>query len=366
MNSSRWDLSKTETKLAELERVFQGAGKRRVLILCHNNPDPDTIASAYGFSFLLSKKFGIRSILGYGGVVSRAENKAMIQRLRIKMTKLPRVVPARYFGIAVVDAQPGTGNNLLEQRGAQPLVVIDHHPLRKLSRRSEFHDVRPSYGATSTIITEYLVAAELTPTRRVANALLYGLKADTHSLVRSVSPNDFNAFNYLSPLTNPRVLGCIEKPPLDIEYFDDYHRGLSHAILYRDVAVSWLGKIHTESIIPELADLLLRIDGVSWSLCMGELKDWMILSMRSTSRKYRAGQVIRRLVGKSGFAGGHKEMAGGQVPLSGMNGNDKEELRKRLVDRFLKLIDRSNCVPKCLVDVDTLDRDECKGPMLTE
>ena len=182
MNSSRWDMSKTESKLLQLEAVLKGAGNQPVLILCHNNPDPDTIASGYGLSFLLNKKFGIRSVLGYGGVVTRAENKAMIQRLRIKMTQLPRIVLSNYFGIAAVDSQPGTGNNLLESRGALPLIVIDHHPLRKLSRKAQFYDVRPAYGATSTIITEYLAASGITPTRRVANALLYGLKTDTHSL----------------------------------------------------------------------------------------------------------------------------------------------------------------------------------------
>ncbi|MFH1115959.1 MAG: bifunctional oligoribonuclease/PAP phosphatase NrnA [Pseudomonadota bacterium] len=353
MNSSRWDMGRTESKLLGLEAVLKGAGNQPVLILCHNNPDPDTIASAYGLSFLLSKKLGIRSVLGYGGVVTRAENKAMIHRLRIKMTQLPRIVLSNYFGVAVVDSQPGTGNNLLESRGAMPLIVIDHHPLRKLSRKAEFYDVRPSYGATSTIITEYLAAADITPTRRIANALLYGLKTDTHSLVRATSQNDMNAFNFLSPLTNPRVMGSIETPPLDVEYFDDYHRGLAHAVLYRDVAVSCLGSIHSESIIPELADLLLRIEGVSWSLCMGELDNLMILSLRSTSRKYRAGAVIRRLVGKSGFAGGHKEMAGGQVPLPGISVADKEKLRKKLVARFLKLIDHGNCVPKRLVNSDT-------------
>ncbi|MDQ7782746.1 MAG: DHH family phosphoesterase [Desulfomonilaceae bacterium] len=363
MNSSRWDTGKTEAKLVELEAVLRGIGNQRLLILCHNNPDPDTIASAYGFSFLLSKRFGIRSVLGHGGVVTRAENKAMIQRLRINITKMSRLVPSRYFGIAAVDSQPGTGNNLLASRGVLPLIVIDHHPLRKLSRKVEFYDIRPTYGATSTIVTEYLVAADITPTRRVANALLYGLKTDTHSLVRTSSPNDFKAFNFLSPLTNPRVLGYIEKPSLDLEYFDDHHRGLAHAVLYRDVAVSCLGKIHTESIIPELADLLLRIDGVSWSLCMGELNDLMIISLRSTSRKYRAGTVIRRLIGKSGFAGGHKEMAGGQVPLSGMNSGEKEELRKRLVERFLRLIDRRNCVPKRLVNSAEPAGEECDAEL---
>ena len=352
MPATRWDLSKSESKLLQLAEVLRGVGNKAVLILAHNNPDPDSIASAHGLAFLLAKKFGVRSVLGYGGVVTRAENKAMIQRLRIKMNRLARIQPAKYFGIALVDAQPGTGNNLLASRDTAPLVVIDHHPLRKLSIKADFHDIRPSYGATSTIITEYILAAGLTPTRVVANGLLYGLKTDTHSLVRAASSFDFKAFNYLSPLTNPRVLGWIEKPPLSHEYFEDYSRGLTRAVIYRDVAVSCLGEIRTESIIPELADFLLRLEGVSWSLCMGEIDDLMILSLRSTSRTFMAGSVIRKLVGNAGSAGGHREMAGGQVPMEGMNSQDKEMFRKKLVDKFLKLINRPNTNRKCLVNPD--------------
>ncbi len=99
--------------------------------------------------------------------------------------------------------------------------------------------------------------------------------------------------------------------------FCRFLRGLSRTTLYRDVAVCELGKVHSEAIIPELADLLLRMDGICWSFCMGQMKDLLILSMRSTSRTHRAGDVIRRLVGKNGSSGGHKEMAGGQIPLCG-------------------------------------------------
>ncbi|MBM3301030.1 MAG: DHH family phosphoesterase [Deltaproteobacteria bacterium] len=350
MSSHRWDLSKSEAKLQELEAVLKGAGKRKVLILCHNNPDPDTIAGAYAFSFLLNKKFGVRSILGYGGVVTRAENKAMIQRLRIRMHRLSKLVPARYYGMAVVDAQPGTGNNLFHAKEAQPFIVIDHHPLRKMSLKAEFHDIRPNYGSTSTIVTEYLLAAGLTPTRSVANALLYGLKTDTWSLVRASSREDFEAFNYLSPLTNPRVLGWIERPPLSEDYFRDYHQGLSNALIYRDVAVSFLGKIRSEDIIPALADLLLRTEGVRISLCMGELANMIILSLRSRSRTHVARTLIRSLVGNSGQAGGHKEMAGGQVPLSGLTREEKKGMPAKLIARFLKLVNRPSISPRRLVD----------------
>ncbi len=349
-NFVKWDVSRSTCRLDDLAAVLEGAGRRRVLILCHNNPDPDTIASAYGFQFLLSKKFGIRSVIGYGGVVTRAENTAMIHRLRIKMTKLSRIDRSRYYGIALMDGQPGTGNNLIDSRATPPMIVIDHHPLRKPSLKAAFHDIRPKYGATSTIIAEYLVAADLTPTRSLANALIYGIKADTNSLVRGASRVDFNAFNYLSPLTNPRVVGGIERPALSPEYLKDYERGLARANVYRDIAISYLGKIHSEAIIPELADLLVRLEGVCWSLCMGERNDLFLLSMRSTSRTHRAGAVIRRLVGKAGSAGGHKEMAGGQVPVAGMTEEEKEDLSRKLINRFLKLLDREGCHRRLLAE----------------
>jgi len=350
MNTSRWDLCRSTAKIDELAGLLSGAGKRKVLLLCHNNPDPDTIASAYGFSFLLSKKFGVRSVLGYGGVVTRAENKAMIHRLHIKARQLARIDPSKYYGIALIDGQPGTGNNLFGARDEAPLIVIDHHPLRKLTLKAKFYDVRPRYGATSTIVTEYLVAAGVTPSRSVANALLYGIKADTNTLVRGACKIDFNAFNYLSPLTNPRVLGWIENPSLSVEHLVDHYRGLSQTILYRDVAVSYLGKIGSGAIIPELADLLLRIENVCWSLCMGETNDLLILSLRSTTRKYRAGNVLRRIIGKSGSAGGHKDMAGGQIPLSPLTESERQDLPRRLINRFLKIINRPNATPRMLVE----------------
>jgi nanoRNase/pAp phosphatase (c-di-AMP/oligoRNAs hydrolase) len=349
-NPLKWDVGRSACRLDELAAVLEGAGRRRMLVLCHNNPDPDTIASAYGFQFLLSKKLGIRSIIGYGGVVTRAENRAMIQRLRIKMTQLSRIDHSRYWGIALIDAQPGTGNNLFDSRANPPLIVIDHHPLRKPSLKAQFHDIRPKYGATSTIITEYLSAAGLVPTRSLANALIYGIKADTNSLVRGASKIDFNAFNYLSPLTNPRVVAQIERPPLSSEYFEDYERGLARTTVHRDIAISCLGKIHSEAIIPELADVLLRLEGVSWSLCVGERNDLLILSMRSTSRLHKAGTVIRRLVGKAGSAGGHREMAGGQIPVAGMTEEEKGDLSRKLIRRFLKLLDRERVHPRALAE----------------
>lgn len=349
MPSPKWDLSFSQVKVEELFALLGVRPHIRPLILCHNNPDPDTIASAYALSYLLSKKLGIRSMIGYGGVVTRAENKAMIQRLKIKMMAFKKISPAKYDSIILIDAQPATGNNLMSTKDALPLAIIDHHPFRKLSQKAPFHDVRPSYGATSTIITEYILAADLKITQSVANALLYGLKTDTNSLIRGASKADYHAFNHLTPLTNPRVIGCIEKPELPVTYFNDYHRGLANILIYKDAAVSRLGKIRTESIVPELSDVMLRIEGVSWSLCIGEIDDQFVLSLRSKSRKLKAGIILVRLLGKRGSAGGHREMAGGVAPVNGLDESQKKILCDKLVNDFLKMIKRPCSSPRKLV-----------------
>jgi hypothetical protein len=155
---------------------------------------------------------------------------------------------------------------------------------------------------------------------------------------------DFNAFNYLSPLTNPRVVAQIERPSLSSEYFEDYERGLARTTVHRDIAISSLGKIHSEAIIPELADVLLRLEGVSWSLCIGERKDLLILSMRSTSRLHKAGVVIRRLVGKAGSAGG-QEMAGSRFRWQNDRGRKS---RPEAAKQFLKPL--IECVHPCVVE----------------
>ena len=304
MNMLQSDLCRSTEKLAEIGRVVKDAGPRRVLLLCHNNPDPDTIASAYGFSFLLNKKFNVRSVIGYGGVVTRAENKAMINRLRIKTSQLTRLDPSKYFGIAMIDAQPGTGNNLMHGKVERPLIVIDHHPLRKLTMKAYVHDIRPNYGATSTIVTEYIVAAGLIPSRSVANALLYGIKTDTNALGRGASKQDFNAFNFLSPLDQSPC--C--RLDRETRAFGGLFRGLPARDRRRErsFTVTWRCRISERYVQRPLFR--------NWRICCLESRGsagrcvWvrkenqMFMSVRSTSRNQaRAGSVLRRFSWNRGF-----------------------------------------------------------------
>ncbi len=340
MRARKWDVGKSERRLKALEEVLKNPGDGSMLILCHNNPDPDTIASAWGLQFIVRKLFQIKAVIGYGGAITRAENQAMVSRLRIKMDRLTSVDRLKYSAIAAVDHQHSAGQGLLDPRGEPPTIVIDHHPMLKLSRTAAFRDIRPSYGSTSTIITEYLVAAGLVPSRPIANALLYGIKTDTNSLLRRWSPQDLNAFTHLSPLTNPRVLARIEQPPIPKRHFEYFTHGFSVARRYGDAVISYLGPVDADAIVPELADHLLRVDGVHWSLCLASIDEKMILSLRSSSKKRRAGTVAARILAGQGYAGGHKEMGAGQIGVEALTDDEKDAFALELIRRFLKIIGR--------------------------
>ena len=75
----------------------------------------------------------------------------------------------------------------------------------------------------------------------------------------------------------------------------------------------------------------------------------LVISLRSKSRTQRAGLILKRLVGKKGSAGGHREMAGGQIPMQIMNDEEKTALPSKLIARFLKLLKRENSTSKPLV-----------------
>jgi len=163
-------------RLARLTRAFGDA--KRILIITHDNPDPDALSSAWGLRALL--KSGTRRAVdvAYGGIIGRPENRAMTKQVGYPIVPLDAIAFDRYERLALVDSQPETGNNSIPADRV-PDVVIDHHPLREETRAAAYFDVRPKSGATATIIGEYLDAAKVRIDRRLATALFFGIKSET-------------------------------------------------------------------------------------------------------------------------------------------------------------------------------------------
>jgi nanoRNase/pAp phosphatase (c-di-AMP/oligoRNAs hydrolase) len=183
----------------QLDLLFEAmGGADRVLILPHNDPDPDAIASAVALRHLLAEKLGVEGYIVYRGIIGRAENKALVRYLDHPLHRLANSDLRQSVPIALVDTQPGAGNNALPH-GSEAAIVLDHHTWREATAKARFADVRPELGATSTILMQYLENAGIEPSPQLATALFYGIKTDTMGLGRGAGPDDVAAYFHLQP-----------------------------------------------------------------------------------------------------------------------------------------------------------------------
>jgi nanoRNase/pAp phosphatase (c-di-AMP/oligoRNAs hydrolase) len=325
-------------KVAALLEVARG--RKQALLITHDNPDPDAIASAWALAQLLEERSGVVSTLAYGGLIGRAENRAMVRQLKIPVQPIHRLKPQDYDLMGLVDTQPDIGNHSLPPGNLQPIVCVDHHPLRPETALAAFHDVGGEYGATSTKITGYLRAAGVTPRPAVATALFYGIKSDTRDLGRLVGPMDVDTYAYLIPMTDMPLVSAIEHPQVPVEYFQVLVKALRNARLHGQVATVDLGAVYIPDIVAEMADRLMSIEGVKWGLATGEHEGELYLSVRVNDKRMRCGTLLRTHVEplKAGSAGGHGAMAGARIDLERL-GKDRAarvRKRKRLLDKLIK------------------------------
>lgn len=313
--------------------------KRKILIVVHDNPDPDGLASAIGFKYLLQSVWKISSVISYGGIIGRAENRAMIKLLNIDIVPFQKIHLKDFSIIALIDTQPGSGNNSLPS-GHVPDIIIDHHvPVYEQSKQASFTDIRTEYGSTSTIITEYLSSAGiLGNNKKVATALLYGIKSDTRDLGRETGGKDMAAYLQLYPLVLFKILSRIEHPKLSKSYFSIVSRAISRSIIYKDALITDLGKIESADNLAEMADFLIRVDDVRWVLCMGEYNRTLYFSLRTTVHKANIGFLARKMTRGRGSGGGHSMVAGGRI----CDPENYQEQADFIKSRFLKEIRRQD------------------------
>jgi nanoRNase/pAp phosphatase (c-di-AMP/oligoRNAs hydrolase) len=309
-------------------------GYSEALIVLHDDPDPDAVASAEAMRFLLEERVHLSGRIAYRGVIGRAENRALVDFLTPEMETLDDdEVPQRCAqeAVLVIDTQPGAGNSPLPE-DYEVDVVIDHHSEREAGS-ARYRDVRPWVGASSTIITQYLQAAELKPTMRLATALFYGIKTDTKALSRDTSAADIAAYFYLLEFVDVDALVKIENAQVPAAYFQTLIRAMQTARIYDGVVLSYLGDSDYPDLTAEVADLFLRLEGVNWVVCMGAFEDQLYLSVRARAEDVDAEELAQEIIGESGTAGGRNTLAGGQIPLNGTNAEQLvEDIRSRTLE----------------------------------
>lgn len=274
----------------------------QIALLLQPDPDPDGLASALALRTVLGRNKVSTPIVSFGKV-TRPENIAMMRLLDIEVISIRPENLASFDKVCLLDTQPTHFSVPLPRIDA----VIDHHPVTA-NYNVPFKDVRPYYGATSSILTEYLKAAACPISERLATALLYGIKADTLLLNRGVIDADLDAFVSLYPHINYNLLRRIEKPELPLGFAPILAEALRHFVCQKGVLVSCLGQVEREDLIPQIADFLLQFEDVEWVVCAGIYNNHVIMSVRNVGYVKAAGDVIKRIVAGWGMGGGHRTM----------------------------------------------------------
>jgi len=333
----------------EMLEWLQGKGK--TLIIIHDNPDPDCLASALALRHLLAMKLSRDAVIAFSGMIGRSENIAMAKELEITLIPLEMVNPAEFSVICMLDTQPGTGNNSLPP-DCRVDIVIDHHPMRETSRQCRWLDIREDYGVTATILYEYLLAQNIHIGTKLATALFYAIKSETQDLGREANRPDREAYLRLFPMANKQLLYKITHPKLPVEHFLTIHSGVENAKIYGKLLVVNLQAICFPEVVSEIADYLIRLEGIETVLSMGHYNDEVILSIRTTSHLLNAGEIVKRLVADKGAGGGHGMMAGGILYNVSGDLAVLKEIEAFLTRKLLSELSIGDLVPRTLVGSD--------------
>ncbi len=324
-------------------------GRRSVLIYMHDNPDPDALAAAVGMKLLVERTLGAQATLALGGIVGRAENRAMVEALGIPLAAIEDLDHTRFDILAIVDSQPGTGNNSLPP-AATVDIVVDHHPARADLGRSRWSDIRPELGATSTIVLQYLRARNIPIDTALATGLFYALRTETRDLGREATEFERAAYLYLVPLVDHHLLYRISHPKVSREHFSTLDRALRKAQVWGDVVAVSLGELSYPDLVAEIADMLLPFESARFVLCCGRYGTRSFLSLRTDTSERRAGSLMRQLIGSAGAAGGHGTMAGGRLHAPFASDEALDAAFSDLIQKFLEILGRTVSHPLPLVD----------------
>jgi nanoRNase/pAp phosphatase (c-di-AMP/oligoRNAs hydrolase) len=300
------------------------------LVLTHDYPDPDCLASAFGISQLLSFWGTQSTVISFGGFVGRAENKAMVRFLNLHTVPSMLLDFKDFDRIVLVDCVPGRSNVSLPA-GTCVHAVIDHHGGDAPAHQPFFADIRKDVGAASTIVTEYLLKVHCPINSKLATALYYGIKTDTGDLGRDSTAEDQECYKYLFGHLNHGLLSKIENPDRDVTYFKILQRAAQAMVAFGSIGYIPLGFVSSPDYVAEMADLFHSLEKIDITVCSGFFKKDIFFSVRSKNRD-EAGLLAQKIASaQGGGGGGHGRLGAGRVPCH----KSKEG---ELMDRFFETV----------------------------
>ncbi|MFZ5573285.1 MAG: DHH family phosphoesterase [Thermodesulfobacteriota bacterium] len=287
-------------------------GDDQVLIVI--NADPDAIASAMAVKRLLWRKVAHVAIT-HVNLIKRPDNLTMIRTLSINLSYEKDMDKSRFNRFVLVDSQPNHHESFSRYTFD---VIIDHHP--DTLPAAAHTDIRPKYGATATILTEYLQAAKIRPSAKLATALFYAIKTDTGDFEQQALIEDVRAFQFLFRLANMHLVRRLEQADLRLDFLKYFQMAIERKCIRRGRAYVHLGAVLNPDVCVVIADFFMRIHSIKWSIVSGIYDKKLVVIIRNDGLKKNAGKMVKDCFGQIGSAGGHKSMARAEIPLETLAG----------------------------------------------
>jgi len=322
-----WKMARGRSKSTrERVRTFLELFGRNENVLVLIYPDPDSMASAFAVKRLLWKHVR-RTQIAYAGKIQRLENQAMMELLKIPMVEIDKVASDDFTRRVLVDSQPHH-SEIFEQFSYD--AIIDHHPKEK-NWDASYVDIRPGYGATATILIEYLREARIKPSMKLATALLYAIKTDTANFERDATEEDVKQFRYVFHYANLTRLRKIETSELRIRDLQYFQTALKNRVVRKKSLYAHLGQVPSADICVQIADFFMRVYGIGWSFVSGVNQGKLIVILRNDGYRKDAGKLAARAFGAFGSAGGHRGAGRAEISLESISKKGMEACGSGLV-----------------------------------
>jgi nanoRNase/pAp phosphatase (c-di-AMP/oligoRNAs hydrolase) len=296
----------TSERLRRFFSVFDHSDHVLIMI----NADPDAIASAMAVKRLLWRKVAGVTIT-HINVIQRPDNLAMIRLLGIGLVYIEEINVTQFNRFVIVDSQPDHHECFSM---VKPDVIIDHHP--ETCAVASYCDIRPDYGATATIMTEYLRAAKIKPSVRIATGLFHAIKTDTGNFERQTIIEDIRAFQFLYRHANIHLAQRIEHGEIKYGFLKYFDQALHNRKMRKGRIFVHLGNVVNPDVCVLIADFFMRVDKATWSIVSGNYDKKLVVIFRYNGLQKHAGNIAKKAFGSIGSAGGHRSMARAEISVS--------------------------------------------------
>jgi nanoRNase/pAp phosphatase (c-di-AMP/oligoRNAs hydrolase) len=302
--------------MSQSQRLAELLGESSELnIVCHNNPDPDCLASALALGRIAAAAGIDERHIFYSGDISHQQNRAFVNLLDIDLQPFESTSIQNRDSdslLAFVDHSiPGKNNTVPSDTEVD--IVIDHHPAEDIEAR--FVDHRDELGAAATILTEYVRALDVELDSDLATALLFAIRSDTLDFLRGATQDEYDAAGYLHEFADHELIRQLSTPSISGGTLDAISTAIDNRRIKGAVLVSHLGRTTERDALPQAVDYLVRLEGVQTAIVFGLVNDAIQISARSPDARVNVGDVLNAAFDDVGSGGGHHDVAGGEVPL---------------------------------------------------